>query len=116
MESRAEERKEQRGSYGGRDDDRRDSKISPGDDDKQQGYDKDGFKNGKPDARGPSRKDAPSQKARGKDERDDSKDSGKPEGSSKRDTDKQDDQGSKGRSPNGKDDDDDRDHRAPWVR
>jgi hypothetical protein len=122
MENRGQERRDQVAPGRGQDDDRRGPKTPAPrrDDDKPRGYEQDRSKDGRPDARRPSQDEVSSQKARGREDRGESKDAapqGRPEGSYQRGTGKQDEQGGRDRSPGGKDDDDDdRDRRGPWAR
>lgn len=96
----------------------------PGDD-RPQGDDRFRSRDERPDARSPSREDMPRDKVRGEDGRGDAGGAGRldrPEGSSRRDARQQDDrgaQGAKGRSPGGREDDDDElghDRGAPGPR
>ena len=124
MKDRGQEQRERAMPGRSPDDDRRGAKPqdNPRDEDKSPGYGRDRIKDGRPDARSPSRNEDSAPKARGREEPGDSRDDGhpgKPEGSSKRDGDKQVDKGHKGRSPDGKDNDDedrDSDRRGPGTR
>jgi hypothetical protein len=115
MENRGQERKDQGVPSRAQDGDWKGSKMpaTPRDADKPRGYDKERATEGRPDTRPdtrrPSQDDAPPQRAHGGEERGDSKDAGPPG--------KQDDKGSKARTPGSKDDDnEERDRRSPRTR